>query len=148
MLIQQASRDEPEVIDLMIFNVSGDTVTTGMGMHLLGRLEGDAASADGINAVKATGSLPGFVGIAIEDIPANRHGLVRSYGFIETIFYSQETGVTIGPSMGGSLRPAAIPGTWTSGLSAATGHGVIASWETVAGLESPLPTGKGHIKAM
>jgi len=156
MLIQQVSRDEPETVDLSILNVSGTTAFAGMGMRFLGGVAAEIASADGINAtlMTAASDLKNFAGVVLEDIPANRHGVVRAYGKVDSIFYSSQVGVTIGVGATDFLQPGAIPGSWTSSYDYAVVARVqesmmksLQAWETTA-ITAPAPLGKGFVRAL
>lgn len=155
MLISQVSRDDPETIDLTILNVSGTTVSVGMGMRFLGGLVEEVASADGVNATKmnVVNGFLSFAGIALEVIPNNRHGIVRAYGRVESILYSQELNAAIGPSGAGAdpLVPGAVDGTWASGGdqpgSAIGPLGSLQSWATVA-VGEEIPVGPGYVRAL
>jgi len=156
MLIQQASRDEPEAVDQMILNVSGATATAGMGMRFLGGVVGEIASADGINATKMTAApdFKNFAGVVLEDIPSNRHGQVRAYGKVNSIFYSAEANKTIGVGAVQFLKPGAIPGSWTStydyALVARVQESMMKSlqaWETT-NISGGVPIGKGFVRGL
>ncbi len=156
MLIQQVSRDEPETVDVMILNVSGKTATAGMGMRFLGGSAAEVASADGINAATMVASVDfkNFAGVVLEDIPENRHGLVRAYGKVDSIFYSSQFDKTIGVGSLQFLRPGALPGSWTSTYDYATISRVqesmmksLQSWETTL-ITAPAPPGKGFVRAL
>ena len=156
MLIQQVSRDEPETIDLMVLNVSGATATAGMGMRFLGGAVGEIASADGINATRMTSApdFKNFAGVVLEDIPSNRHGQVRAYGKVNSIFYSAEADKTIGVGAVQYLQPGAIAGSWTSTfdylVSTRVGNTMmksLQSWETT-NISGGVPIGAGFARGL
>lgn len=101
MLFQRVNRNDPEKVDIMIENVEGATITTGLPVGLaLG------ASNDGVKAVIAdsAGDMPGFIGVALRDIPANAFGLVRIAGFVNSILLSN-VGTSITINAGDPLVP-------------------------------------------
>lgn len=129
MLFKQAARGDERAF-VTVKNVEASSLTTGMGVAL--RL-GTAASFDGSSAVRAasgtTADLPGFLGVAVQDIPSNAFGLVQTYGNCLSVLISQQnTSITINTA--DPLIPGPLAGGFASGAPtyAASGFGyVIAS---------------------
>lgn len=130
MLIQQLNRTDPEKVAICIKNVEATSITMGMAVAYC---IGTAASFDGVNAVKpASGTaanLPGFIGVALQDIASNGFGLVQMFGSVASVLLSNvATSVTI--ASGDPLIPSPLGGFFSSGAPtyAASGFGwVIAS---------------------
>ena len=100
MQIQRVLRTDPEKVYLTIKNVSGATLTTGMGARYVGGAVGEIVSTDGVQAVGATlAGAETFCGIAVEDIADNGYGRVQVWGYCDSILLSQEADKTIGPSI-------------------------------------------------
>lgn len=100
---------------LTIKNVEASSITTGMLVAL--RL-GTTASFDGTQAVRAASGnasdLPGFIGVAVKDIPSNQYGLVQCYGNTASVFVSVVT-TSITLTAGDPLIPGAAAGGVASG---------------------------------
>lgn len=129
MYTKQAARGDDRVFT-NFKNVEATSITTGMGVAL--RI-GTAASFDGSSAVRATSAtaadLPGFMGVAVQDIPSNGFGLVQTYGNCLSILLSN-VGTSITINNGDPLIPSPSAGAFASGAPtyAASGFGyVIAS---------------------
>lgn len=120
MQIQQVIRTEPERILINVKNVEAATITTGMGVALVGGNAGGAASADGVSAVNLSTSSQnrqGFCGIARGDIASNGYGLVTAWGLADSVLLSQETDKTIGILNGAALlQSGGLAGSFTSTL--------------------------------
>lgn len=86
-----------------IKNVEGATITTGLPVALV-----LGASNDGLNAViaNAAGDYPGFIGIALNDIPNNEFGRIQGGGFVNSVLISN-VGTSITINVGDPLVPAA-----------------------------------------
>jgi hypothetical protein len=87
---------------MSIKNVSGSTITTGLGVAIATL----AASFDGTQAVIAnatTGS--GFIGIAYKDIPANVVANMQMYGAVGSVLISN-VGSSLTINNGDPLVPA------------------------------------------
>lgn len=129
MLFKQAARGDERGF-LTIKNVEATSITTGQGVAL--RI-GTSASFDGTSAVRATSAtasdLPGFLGVAVQDIPSNAFGLVQCFGNCASVLISnQNTSITI--ASGDPLIPSPLAGAFASAVPsyAASGFGwVIAS---------------------
>ena len=103
MQFQTINRDTPERMFRHIKNVEGATITTGLPVALV-----LGASNDGLNAVvaNAAGDYPGFIGIALNDIPNNEFGRIQGGGFVNSILISN-VGTSITINVGDALVPAA-----------------------------------------
>lgn len=129
MLFKQSARGDERGF-LTIKNVEATSITTGQGVAL--RI-GTSASFDGTSAVRATSAtaadLPGFLGVAVQDIPSNGFGLVQCFGNCASVLISnQTTSITI--NTGDPLIPSPLAGAFASAVPsyAASGFGwVIAS---------------------
>lgn len=106
-------------------NVEASSITTGMGVAL--RI-GTSASFDGTSAVRAASGtaadLPGFLGVAVRDIPSNQYGLVQIFGNCASVLISnQNTSITI--NFGDPLIPSPLAGGFASAVPsyAASGFG-------------------------
>lgn len=110
MQIQTVNRSTPERVYMSIKNVEGATITTGLPVaYALG-----AASNDGLNAViaNAAADYPGFIGIALNDIPNNEYGRIQIAGFVNSVLISN-VGTSITINAGDPL--VAAPGGMFSG---------------------------------
>lgn len=130
MLIQQLNRTDPEKVQVTIRNVEATSITTGMAVALC---IGTAASFDGIQSVRtASGTaanLPGFLGVALQDISSNGFGLVQMFGPVASVLLSN-VGTSVTIAAGDPLIPSPAAGLFSSGAPsyAASGFGwVIAS---------------------
>lgn len=93
MQIQTVNRSTPERVYMSIKNVEGATITTGLPVaYALG------TSNDGISATiaNAAADYPGFLGIALNDIPNNEYGRIQVAGFVNSVLISNVgTSITI-----------------------------------------------------
>lgn len=124
MLFKQAARGDERGF-LNVKNVEATSITTGQGVAL--RI-GTSASFDGTSAVRATSAtaadLPGFLGVAVQDIPSNGFGLIQCFGNVSSVLLSnQNTSITI--NNGDPLIPGPLVGAFASGVPtyAASGFG-------------------------
>jgi len=103
MQFQTVNRDTPERMFRHIKNVEGATITTGLPVALV-----LGASNDGLNAVvaNAAGDYPGFIGIALNDIPNNEFGRIQGGGFVNSVLISN-VGTSVTINAGDALVPAA-----------------------------------------
>lgn len=110
MQTQRVDRTDAEKIYMVVKNVNGATITTGLGAALA--IAGN--SFDGINAVLPTaGNLPGFVGVALKDIPVNSYGLIQVWGFNGSILLSN-VGSSLTINQGDPLVPSGQAGAFFS----------------------------------
>lgn len=128
MLFKHAALGDERAF-LTVKNVEASSLTTGMGVAL--RLT--AASFDGTSAVRAissaAGDLPGFIGIAVRDIPSNSYGLIQNFGNTASVFLSVvNTSITI--TSGDPLIPGAVAGSLVSGVPTYAASGF--SWVIVS----------------
>lgn len=115
MILKMAARGDERVF-VNVKNVEATSITTGMGVALR---VGTTASFDGTSSVRAIGGnaadLPGFLGIATQDIASNAFGLVQIYGNVGSVLLSvTTTSITI--TAGDPLIPGAVAGTLFSGV--------------------------------
>lgn len=109
MQIASVNRDQSEKVFINVKNVEGATITTGLPVaYALG------TSNDGVNATlaNAAGEYPGFLGVAVKDIPNNDYGQVQISGFVNSLLLSN-VGTSITINAGDPLVPA--PGGFFSG---------------------------------
>jgi len=109
MLFKQAARGDERAF-LTVKNVEASSITTGMGVAL--RI-GTTASFDGTSAVRAASGtaadLPGFLGVAAQDIASNAFGLVQIFGNVASVLLSNVT-TSITVTAGDPLVPGALAG--------------------------------------
>lgn len=109
MLFKQASRGD-EKIFVTVKNVEASSLTTGYGVAIR---VGTAASFDGTNAVLAASGnasdLPGFLGVAAQDIASNAYGLVQTGGFAASVLLSNN-GSSLTIATGSPCVPGALAG--------------------------------------
>ena len=111
MDMQRINRTDAERIFITVLNTEASSMTTGYAVSLA--VAGAAASADGHQAIMplsgTAGTLPGWCGVAAEDIPANTRGRVQSYGYAASIYLSQvASSITV--TLGDALTPGAVKG--------------------------------------
>lgn len=102
MQIQTVNRDTPERVVVSVKNVEGATITTGLPVAMA-----QGVSNDGLNVVvaNAAADFPGFLGIAIKDIPNNEYGRIQTQGFVNSVLISN-VGTSITINVGNPLVPA------------------------------------------
>lgn len=126
MLFKQAARGDERAF-LTVKNVEASSLTTGMGVGLV---LNTTASFDGTSSVRmASGTaanLPGFLGVAAQDIASNAFGLVQIFGNCASVLLSN-MGTSITVTAGDPLIPGAVAGTFFSGAPtyAASGFGYV-----------------------
>jgi len=113
MQIQQINKSDAETVSIIVKNVDGGgSITTGNGVCLVVT----GASIDGLSAVKSTAANQrGFVGIAVQDVPINSYGLVRSWGIVSSVLLSH-VGSSLTITRGDTLIPGAVSGTFFSSV--------------------------------
>ena len=102
MLFKRLNRNTAENIYISAENVEGATLTIGLPVaYALG------ASNDGVKVVRDDAALdhPGFIGVAVRDIPNNDFGLVQVGGFIPSLLVSN-AGTSITITVGDPMIPA------------------------------------------
>lgn len=116
MQIQRVNRTDAEKVYIVIKNVSGGTITTGMGARFVGGAAAEIVSTDGIQAVKsADAAMTMFAGIAVEDIADNDYGRVQAYGYT-SVLLSAEANKTVGVTgiTNSFLKAGGLSGSFTS----------------------------------
>src|SRR5687768_8415005 len=128
MKFQRVNRSDAEKVFVNVRNISGATVSAGVGFEF------DVVSVTDGNAVTATksGSLAGlFCGINHESLADSSYGLAQVYGFRSDCYISR---ACAGDTPGAFLKP--VAGYFDSGqtLSGATtsGHTFVSLLETIA----------------
>lgn len=92
MQFLKLNREGAENVYRTVLNAEGATITTGLPVSLVN------TSTDGIKAViaNAAADYPGFLGVAVRDIPNNDYGLVQTSGWVNSILLSNAgTSITI-----------------------------------------------------
>ena len=118
MLFKRISRSSPEVVYLVVKNVSGSTVAANDSVVF-----DVSATVDGVGVTQVSAAdLSAFAGIADADIANNAYGLVQAYGYRASVnVYNSSTasfaaGATLGTfAAQWGLQPAAT-GTTTQGF--------------------------------
>src|SRR5688572_11664582 len=96
----------PDVIDVVVKNVAGATLTTGYAASFTTT----AASLNGQNVVlPAAGQIQTFAGLSLKDLPDNGVGAVRAYGYVASTFIfacgtsvTNAVGIALGPGVAAS----------------------------------------------
>jgi len=119
MLFKQASRGDERVF-VTVKNVEASSITTGYTAAIK---IATTASFDGTQAVMTrsgtAGDLPGWLGIAVQDIPSNGFGLVQIFGnCLSVLISNMNTSITV--TAGDPLTPCALAGAVSSVLGAPT----------------------------
>lgn len=101
MLLQRVNRTQSEKMYVVVENIQGSTMTTGLGVAYH-----PGASNNGVSAIIAdiTADYAGFIGVAVRDIPANEYGLVQVSGFVNSLLLSN-VGSSITINAGDPLVP-------------------------------------------
>lgn len=126
MLWKHAARGDEKAF-MTVKNVEASSITTGMAT---GIKVATGASFDGTQAVMmrsgTAGDLPGFVGIAVQDIASNAFGLIQAFGFCASVLLSN-VGTSITITFGDPLIPSPSAGALSSGAPtfAASGFGYV-----------------------
>lgn len=153
MIIPQLANTNPEKILINVKNVDGGgSITTGYGAAFVAT----AASGDGINVVKTTGTAgnaANFCGVALSDIAINAYGLLTSWGFAASVAVSQSVGsytITSGDIL---IQSATLAGTFTSvvtntALSTANFKYVVALAALRDTISNPNPYISGLVRAI
>ena len=112
MQIQQLNRSDGESVKIVVQNVAGQSLTTGLGVSYIGA----AASIDGVGVSLAIlGTSEGFCGVADSDIPTDGFGLATVWGLAQSVHISH-VGTSLTVTKGDILKPGAVAGTFFSSL--------------------------------
>lgn len=129
MLFKQASRGDERVF-VSVKNVEASSITMGSSC---GIKIATTASFDGTSSVMmrsgTAGDLPGFLGVAVQDITSNAFGLIQIFGNVLSVLLSN-VGTSVTINTGDPLIPSPAAGLFSSAVPsyAASGFGwVIAS---------------------
>lgn len=135
----------PDVIDIVVKNVSGATATTGYAVAYTTT----AASLNGANVVlPAASQIATFAGISLADIPDNGVDGVRAYGYVASTFI-----FAVGSSVTTAVANALGPGVAGSNGVNSTGlkdfFGPVVAMEAIgAAVNSPGGYAKGFVRAL
>ena len=143
MLFKRVSRSNPEVVYIVVQNVSGSTITAGYSAAF-----DTGASADGVRVSQVgTDRLQAFAGVADSDIANNAYGLVQVYGYRASALINSSTGTS---ATGDSLTTVASQWGLTPAASAGTSKAFGFLCEAVsASTSSPYQTtAKVFIRAL
>lgn len=135
----------PDVIDVVVKNVAGATITLGYAASFTTT----AASLNGANVVlPAASQIATFAGLATHNIPDNTLGKVRAYGYHSSVnifacgtSVTNAVGIALGPGVAGSN------GVNSTGLKDFFGP-VIAMEAIGAAVNSPGGYAKGFVRAL
>lgn len=131
MQSKQIQDKSAEKVTIVVKNVDGSTMTTGMGVALVHT----GASIDGVSAVfqPATTYSTCFLGIANRDIPVNGYGTVVCWGIADSILLSH-AGTSITITKGDWLWPSGVEGCFYSSAAGANVTNAALSTVTAAAL--------------
>jgi hypothetical protein len=88
MLFKRVSRSNPEVVYIVVQNVSGSTATAGYSVVF-----DVGANVNGVRVTQAsTADLQAYAGVADSDIANNDYGLVQVYGYRSSAYIYSSTG--------------------------------------------------------
>lgn len=91
MLFKRVSRSQPEVIYMVVQNVSGSTITQGYSCVF-----DISASVDGVRVTQASSfDLQAYAGVADSDISNNAYGLIQVYGYRSSALLISSTGSSV-----------------------------------------------------
>lgn len=124
MQIQTANRDVSEKVFISVKNVEGATITTGLPVAYA---QGTSVDGKAVVVANAAADFPGFIGVAVRDIPNNDFGSVQISGFVDSVLVSN-VGSSITIAVGSPLVPA--PAGFFSGAPTYANSGF--RWITVA----------------
>lgn len=126
MLWKHSARGDEKAF-MTVKCVEASSITTGMGVAIK---IATGASFDGTSAVMTrsgtAGDLPGFIGIAVQDIASNAFGLIQTFGFCASVLISN-VGTSVTIAFGDPLIPSPLAGALSSGAPtyAASGFGYV-----------------------
>ena len=154
MQIQRVNRTDAEKVYIVVKNVSGATITTGMGACLVGAAAAEIVSTDGISAVAVfDAKMNQFAGIAVEDIADNGYGRVQTWGICNSVLLSAEANKTVAPVAAGTsfLKAGAATGSFTSTQAAQALSTMCYKYVqclTTANISGGLPYCKAFVRAL
>lgn len=90
-----------EKVFISVLNAEGATITTGLPVAYA-----QTTSNDGVRAVIANSATdyPGFLGVALSDIPNNEYGQIQIAGFVNSVLLSN-VGTSVTIAAGSPLVP-------------------------------------------
>lgn len=126
MLWKHAARGDEKAF-MTVKCVEASSITLGSGVAIK---VATGASFDGTSAVMTrsgtAGDLPGFIGVAVQDIASNAFGLIQTFGFCASVLLSN-VGTSVTITFGDPLIPSPSAGLLSSGAPtyAASGFGYV-----------------------
>lgn len=91
MLLKRISRSDPEVIYIIVKNVSGSTLTAGYSCVF-----DVGASVDGVRVTQASATdLQAYAGVADADIADSAFGRIQVYGYRSSMYLLSSTGSSV-----------------------------------------------------
>lgn len=145
MRIQRVNQDDPEVVDLIVTNAAGATITLGYAAAFTTT----AASVDGVKVVlPAAANNLTFAGISLKDLPDNAWGPVRAYGLCNSVFvFACGTSVTVGAGV--AMGPGVAGSGGVNSTGAVDTFGPVVSLQAIgAAINSPGGYAKGLVRAL
>lgn len=135
----------PDVVDLVVKNVAGATITTGYAASFTTT----AASLNGFNVVlPAASQIATFAGISLSDLPNNGVGRVRASGFVSSAFiFATGTSGTCAVDIALGPGVAASNGVNSTGLKDFFGP-VVSAQAIGAAINSPGGYAKVFVRAL
>ena len=104
MQIQTANRAKSEKVFINAQNVEGATITTGLPVAYA---QGTSVDGVGVVIANAAADYPGFIGIAVKDVPNNEYGSFQIAGFVNSVLLSN-VGSSLTIAVGSPLIPAPV----------------------------------------
>lgn len=101
MQVQRVNRNDPERVYMAVQNIEGATITTGLPVAYA---QGTSNDGLGVVIANAAADYPGFLGIALNDIPNNEYGRIQTAGFVNSVLLSN-VGTSITIAAGSPLVP-------------------------------------------
>lgn len=146
MNFKKLNREGSEQVFRTVYNVEGATITTGLPVSV----KPGGASINGVNAVvaNAAGDLPGFIGIAMENIANNDYGLVQVNGLVNSVLLSN-AGTSITYTAGDMLIPGPAGFTSVGVGTAYSGNGALTyNFKSVVNVDTATVSAVGYARGL
>lgn len=140
MQIQTANREKSEQVYINVKNMEGATITTGLPVAYA---QGTSVDGVGVVVANASADYPGFIGVAVKDIPNNEYGSVQIAGFVNSVLVSN-VGSSITIAVGSPLVPA--PAGFFSGAPTYANSGF--RWITAASNSAPAVSAASYTSGL